>query len=80
MKIYNVDTAKKATNLSLNGDLLEKAKQLDINLSKELETTLIKVIKKKMQENWLRENEKAISEYNESIKKRGLFSDEWRRF
>ncbi len=80
MKIYNIDAVKKPTNLSLNSDLLKKAKGLHINLSKELELALIKAIKKKIKEQWLKDNNEAITQYNQSIAKRGLFSDEWRRF
>ena len=38
--LYDYDAPKKAINLSLNSDLLKKAKLLKINLSATLEQTL----------------------------------------
>lgn len=80
MKFYNVSAVKKPTNLSINSSLLEIAKNLHLNLSKEFENYLIQLIKKELKKQWLAENKNAISEYNQSIKKRGVFGDEWRRF
>ena len=38
--LYDFDAPKKATNLSLNSDLLKKTKALNINLSATLEQAL----------------------------------------
>ena len=38
--IYNKNAKKKATNISINSDLLEKAKQYKINISANVEKTL----------------------------------------
>ena len=38
--IYNKDAKKKATNISINSDLLKKAKQYKINISANVEKTL----------------------------------------
>lgn len=80
MKLYNENATKKPTNLSINSDLLEMARSLHLNLSKEFETYLIELIKKKIQKQWVTENQEAIAEYNKSLEERGIFSDEWRRF
>ena len=40
LQLYDVKAPKKATNLSLNSDLLKKSKALDINLSATLEQAL----------------------------------------
>lgn len=78
--IYNPTSPKKATNLSINSDLLQQAKELKINLSQSLEEYLTqKIIERKSQE-WLVENQEAIHEYNKSVTKRGVFSDGLRRF
>jgi len=77
---YNPNAPKRAANLSVNGDLLNKAKELDINLSATLEQALAEVLKKKQREQWLAENGKAINAYNEHVKVHGVFSDDLRSF
>ena len=47
---YNPNAPKRAANLSVNGDLLNKAKDLDINLSATLEQALAEALKKKQRE------------------------------
>lgn len=77
---YNLHAPKRAANLSVNGDLLNKAKELDINLSATLEQALAEALKKKQREQWLAENRKAINAYNEHVEARGVFSDDLRSF
>lgn len=77
---YNPDAPKRAANLSVNGDLLKKAKELDINLSATLEQALAEALRKKQREQWLAENQPAISAYNEHVEAHGVFSDELRSF
>ncbi|MCB4743382.1 MAG: type II toxin-antitoxin system CcdA family antitoxin [Sulfurovum sp.] len=78
--IYDETAMKKATNVTINSDLLQKAKSYKINISKNFEAYLAEVVKKKEEEQWLEENREAIDAYNERIEKEGLFSDEHRRF
>lgn len=77
---YNPNAPKRAANLSVNGDLLTKAKDLDINLSATLEQALVEALKKKQREQWLAENRKAINAYNEHVEAHGVFSDDLRSF
>lgn len=58
---------KKPTNVSINNDLLQRARELEINLSALLER-------------WLEENREAIAKYNEFVDANGVFSDGVRRF
>ena len=78
--VYNPQAPKRAANLSVNGDLLSKAKDLDINLSATLEQALIEALKKKQREQWLAENRKAIDAYNAHVEAHGVFSDDLRSF
>lgn len=78
--IYNKSAKKKNTNLSINSDLLQKAKECKINLSSSLEKVLENELRKKEQENWEKDNKEAIEIYNDTIQKRGLFGDSLRRF
>ena len=71
---------KKSTNLSINSDLLRRARVLKINLSRTLEEHLTEILKHKEREAWLTENATAIEEYNARIEKNGVFSDGLRSF
>ena len=72
--------AKKPTNVSINSDLLAKAKALKINLSATLENALTEAVSRKQQELWLQENQTAIADYNEFVEREGVFSDGLRSF
>ncbi len=77
---YNPQAPKRAANLSINADLLSKAKELDINLSATLEQALIEVLRKRKRDQWVAENKAAIEAYNEHVDKHGVFSDGLRSF
>ena len=77
-QVYDVDAPKKATNLSVNSDLLKKARGLRINLSATLEQALAIQVKSTTREAWLKENKIAIDGLNELVNKNGLFSDSYR--
>ncbi len=79
-QIYDENASKKATNLSINSDLLSKARKLNINLSATLEHALESELRKAERENWLKNNKKAIVALNELADKNGLFSDAFRDF
>jgi len=78
--LYNENAPKKPTNLSVNSDLLEKVKHLNINLSATFELALKEKLAKAQTENWKTENKRAIQAYNELIDEHGLFADEHRQF
>ena len=50
---YDPHAPKRAAYLSVNGDLLRKAKDLHINLSTTLEQALAEALKQKQREQWL---------------------------
>ncbi|OHD21197.1 MAG: acetoacetyl-CoA synthase [Spirochaetes bacterium GWB1_59_5] len=77
---YNLDAPKKPTNLTINSDLLYKAKNLNINISSVLEAALADKVRQKMQSDWLEENNESIVKYNDHVSTFGLFSDELRVF
>ena len=76
--IYNHNATKKPTNLSINSDLLAKAKDLKINLSATLEAALEAKVRLSAREKWLKENKKALASLNELAENNGLFSDSYR--
>ncbi len=59
-KLYNTAAPKKAANLSVNSDLLNKTRALNINLSATLERALQEELAKRAAEQWVEENRSAI--------------------
>ncbi len=80
LPLYDQNAPKKPTNLSVNSDLLKKAKELDINLSSTLEQALTSQLKEKQAQLWLEQHKAAIAAYNQSVEDNGVFSDGLRSF
>jgi len=78
--LYNRKAPKKPTNLSINSELLAKARNLDINLSSTLEHALELQLRQAEKAAWRQENTEAIKSLNELADKNGLFSDSFRGF
>ena len=78
--LYDYDAPKKPTNLSLNSDLLNKTRALNINLSATLEQALRSKLAEKEAEKWAKENKRAIQTYNNFVDENGCFADEYRQF
>jgi antitoxin CcdA len=79
-QIYDTNAPKKPTNLSVNSDLLHKAKALKINLSATLEAALLNELKAARRDKWLAENKQAIDACNKLANTHGLFADKHRVF
>lgn len=77
---YDTSAAKKATNCTVNSDLLARAKEMNINISATLESALAGIVAETESRQWLEENETAINHYNEKVREQGLFSDGLRTF
>jgi antitoxin CcdA len=77
---YNIQAPKKPTNVSINSDLLEKARSLKINLSATLEKALAEQLRNEQRAEWVRENADAIQAYNQFVETNGTFSDSVRKF
>jgi antitoxin CcdA len=80
LNLYNADAPKKATNLSLNSDLLAKSRALNINLSATLEQALQQELARAEAAEWAKANKAAIKAYNAFVEDHGCFSDEFRGF
>lgn len=78
--VFDRDARKKATNVSINSDLLAKAREQGINLSAMLEQALAEQLVRRQREAWLEENRAAITDYNADVEARGVFSDGVRSF
>lgn len=78
--IFDPVAPKKSANLSINADLLQKAKELNINLSQTLELHLAEIVREAQRSRWLEENQKALEAYNRRAESCGPFSNGLRRF
>jgi antitoxin CcdA len=79
-QLYDRSAVRKATNLSVNTDLLRIARAAGINLSQTLETALESRLADQRRATWLSENEDAINAYNDHVAADGVFSDDRRTF
>jgi antitoxin CcdA len=77
---FDPSAPKKPTNVSINSELLAKARLLNINLSATLENALAEIVAKKEREHWIAENKEAIAAYNQLVEQNGVFSDDLRSF
>lgn len=80
LNFFNPNAQKKPTNLRINSDLLQQAKEHHINLSQTLELRLTEILQDQKRREWHVENQEAIEEYNRRIEAHGVFSDGLRQF
>jgi antitoxin CcdA len=81
IRTYNKEKSlKKATNLTLNTEVLAEAKRLGINISKACDAFLESLVRQEKERLWKLENAKFISEYNQITDEEGLPLDKWRSF
>ena len=78
--LFDFNAPKKATNLSINSDLLKKSKALNINLSATLEQVLKDKLATASADRWATENRNAIKAYNEFVEEHGCFGEEYKEF
>jgi antitoxin CcdA len=71
---------KQAANLSVDRELLARARALNLNLSQVFEAGLDAAVRQRQREEWLRRNQGALEAYNEHVEKDGVFSDGQRSF
>ena len=71
---------RKPTNLSLDRALLKEAKNLGINVSRSAEAGIAEAVKLHKQEQWLKENAKALASSNAYVEANGLPLDRHRQF
>lgn len=71
---------KRPTNLTIDPDLLARAKTLGLNVSSILEESLRAKVREEEGRRWLIENREAIEAYNRDIRENGVWSERLRRF
>jgi antitoxin CcdA len=73
-------TSRKPTNVSLPSDLLDRAKELDVNISRASERGLREEVREAEARVWAAEHAGFITEMNARIERDGLPLDEHRLF
>jgi antitoxin CcdA len=71
---------KKPTNLSLNSKVLEKARELGMNVSQTVDILLAAEVRRCYWQQWNEENKDAVAEYNARIALEGLPLAKYRTF
>jgi antitoxin CcdA len=71
---------KRATNVSLDADLLNEAKELGVNISRACDRGLALQIAEERGKRWLKENKAAIESSNAYVERHGLPLARHRRF
>ena len=73
-------TAKRAVNLSLNTKVLDRARELGMNLSATVDALLAEEVNKRYWQQWNEANKAAIAHYNARIAREGLPLARYRSF
>jgi antitoxin CcdA len=71
---------RKPTNISLASDIIEEARELNINVSRACERGLVEAIGEARRRLWLKENEAALASSNAFVEANGLPLRRHRRF
>jgi len=71
---------KRPANLTISAKLLDKARNLKINLSRTLEDRLAQLVREAEAAEWLAANRKAIDAFNARVERDGVWSDKLRGF
>ena len=73
-------TGKRAANLSLSTDVLEAAKELEINISQVCDIYLRELVRCEQERKWGQDHADFIAAYNATVEAEGLPLDKWRGF
>ena len=71
---------RRATNLSINTNLLAEARALEINVSRAAEDGIAEAVRKESARRWKEENREAVEGWNKWIEENGLPLAKYRQF
>jgi antitoxin CcdA len=66
------DTRKQTINLSIQKAIINQAKELELNISRNAEKGIKEAIKQERSKRWKQENKAAIHAHNKRVNKQGL--------
>ena len=76
----NLKSTRRATNISLDSELLKDAREFNVNVSRACEQGLIEEVRKRKWAKWQQDNQGAIVAYNAYVEKHGLISEYFHDF
>lgn len=71
---------RRPTNVSLDGDLVDEARALDINISRACEEGLERTVRDERRRRWIEENREAMEASNAYVREHGLPLAKYRMF
>lgn len=74
------ENARRATNVSINAQLLAEARTLEVNISRAAEQGLARAIAERRAALWLEENQSALESSNAYVEQHGLPLARYRSF
>lgn len=78
--LSHLPSKRRPVNLTIREDLMKEAKALKLNISQAAENGIIASVKQAQEQEWLKNNQKAIQAHNERIDKTGpLLTPAWKR-
>lgn len=80
VKELPMPAVRRSANLSLEADMLDEARALDINLSRAAQDGIRRAIAAEKTRRWKEENAEAIRSSNEYVEKHGLPLEKYRMF
>lgn len=72
--------AKRRLNVSVRGDLIERAREAGLNLSELVEQSLLRRLREEEARRWKEDNREAIAAYNARIERDGPLNADLLRF
>jgi len=75
MSFYDRKAPKKATNVTINADLLQQAKSLKLNLSALSERAIEEAVRAEKKRQWQDDNAEAIAAHHAFHEEHGFFAD-----
>jgi antitoxin CcdA len=73
---YDLHATKRPISLSINSDLLDQVKALNVNLSAMAEAAFADYLLQTRRQKWLEENAQAMADLNAFVEQNGVFR--WR--
>jgi antitoxin CcdA len=80
MMLHRDSSPKRPTNLSLNGKVLDMARELGMNISQTVDALLAEEVQRRYWARWNEQNKEAVDTYNARIEREGLPLAKYRTF
>ncbi len=71
--------AKRPTNLTLTGKVLDAARELGLNISQTVDDLLAAEVRRRTVSRWAEDNADTLSAYNRRVNEGGLWNDDLRK-